>query len=98
MATHPRVFPDPLAWEDALGFIRQILESDRFELLQAAGSHWAILDSVLQSLAHPAGNLFFDLRTVTLMKEHGIRTIYTADGDFLSFSGIDVVNPLRVRE
>jgi predicted nucleic acid-binding protein len=29
------------------------------------------------------------------MKEHGIRKIYTTDTDFLQFSGIEVINPLR---
>jgi predicted nucleic acid-binding protein len=41
-----------------------------------------------------AGNLFFDIRTVVLMREHGIRVIYTTDTDFLQFKAIEVVNPL----
>jgi predicted nucleic acid-binding protein len=46
-------------------------------------------------LTQPTGNLFFDLRTAALMREHGIRDIYTTDTDFLQFAGIRVINPLR---
>lgn len=41
------------------------------------------------------GNLFFDLRTVALMREHGIRAIHTADADFHRFKDIDAINPLH---
>ncbi len=46
--------------------------------------HWHLLQLVLENLNRPAGNLFFDVRTVTLMREHGIREIYTTDSDFSS--------------
>jgi predicted nucleic acid-binding protein len=29
------------------------------------------------------------------MREHGVREIYTTDTDFLQFSGIKVINPLK---
>lgn len=53
-----------------------------------------MLEKVLSNLHYPAGNLFFDIRTVVLMHEHGIRQIYTTNTDFLQFPGIKVVNPL----
>jgi predicted nucleic acid-binding protein len=37
----------------------------------------------------------FDIRTVVMMREHGIRRVYTTDTDFLQFSGVEVINPLR---
>lgn len=54
-----------------------------------------LLTDVLAELTHPAGNLLFDARTAVLMREHGIRTIYTTDTDFLQFLGLKVLNPLR---
>jgi toxin-antitoxin system PIN domain toxin len=95
VSTHPRVFPSPLSWKQAVQFLRAFLFGSRFVVLSAATEHWFLLEEVLGGLTHPAGNLFFDIRTVVLMKEHGIRTIYTTDTDFLQFSGIDVVNPLK---
>jgi toxin-antitoxin system PIN domain toxin len=95
VSTHPKVFSSPLTWSDAITFVRPIVDADNVHLLQATDRHWPLLEQVLGTLVHPSGNLFFDVRTVVLMREHGVRRIYTTDTDFLQFEGIDVVNPLR---
>lgn len=95
VATHPKVFQRPLEWREALAFLTPFFESARFHVVVAAAEHWTILHEVLSGLTYPAGNLFFDVRTVTLMREHGIKRIYTTDTDFLQFKEIEVVNPLR---
>jgi predicted nucleic acid-binding protein len=60
------------------------------------GEHqWEILEKVLGDLTRPSGNLFFDVRTATLMHEHGVRETYTTDTDFLQFPGIKDINPLK---
>ena len=94
VATHARVFPEPLRWREAIRFLSPFLTHPSFHILQAGERHWRVLEQVLGELQHPAGNLFFDARTAALMREHGIRRIYTTDADFLRFSGIEVVNPL----
>jgi toxin-antitoxin system PIN domain toxin len=95
VATHPKVFPSPLAWSEALAFLRPLVGADNVHVLQASDEHWTLLADVLGSLVHPAGNLFFDVRTVVLMREHGVRRIYTTDADFLQFAEIEVENPLH---
>ena len=95
VATHPKVFPQPLTWREGLDFLMPLVEADNVRVLHADEGHWGLLAQVLAELTHPSGNLFFDVRTVVLMREHGIRRIYTTDTDFLQFSGIEVVNPLR---
>jgi len=95
VATHPKVFPVPLGWQDALRFLTPLLEAANLHLLHTSDGHWPLLGAVLAELTHPNGNLFFDIRTVVLMREHGIRRIYTTDTDFLQFTDIEVVNPLR---
>lgn len=95
VATHPRVFPSPLTWREAMAFVRPIAEHPSFAVLAAGVRHVGLLDSELAALNYPSGNLFYDIRTVVLMREHGIRTIYTADTDFLQFRGIEVVNPMQ---
>lgn len=95
VATHGKVFPKPLTWREALEFIQPFVEADNVHVLQAGEDHWLLLREVLDPLTHPNGNLFFDVRTVVLMREHGIRRIYTTDTDFLQFDGIEVINPLR---
>jgi uncharacterized protein len=95
VATHPRVFAQPLSWQEALDFIVRIVEHPAFLLLTAQGRHWSLLGDLLAELTFPAGNLFFDVRTAVLMREHGILEIYTADTDFLQMPEIKVINPLK---
>jgi toxin-antitoxin system PIN domain toxin len=95
VATHAKVFQQPLDWREAVAFLTPLFESARFHVLVAAAEHWTILRNVLSGLTYPAGNLFFDVRTATLMREHGIKRIYTTDTDFLQFDEIEVINPLR---
>lgn len=95
VSTHAKVFPRPLTWREALDFLRPFIEADNVQVLRAEGSHWSLLAEILVDVTHPSGNLFFDVRTVVLMREHGVRRIYTTDTDFLQFAGIEVVNPLR---
>ena len=94
-ATHPKVFPTPLAASDALAFVRALFECPNVHVLTAGESHWSILGDVLAEVTHPSGNLMFDVRTVVLMREHGVTRIYTTDADLLQFAGIEVVNPVR---
>ena len=95
VSTHARVFAAPLSWKEALAFLEPFFESARFATLTAGPTHWMVLGRVVEELTHPAGNLFFDIRTATLMREHGVRQIYTTDTDFLQFGDIEVINPLR---
>ena len=95
VSTHPRVFPRPLTWLEAISFLDPFLESPVFTVLKAGRSHWALVRDVLAGLSRPAGNLFFDIRTVVLMREHGVRDIFTTDADFLQFAGIRTINPLQ---
>jgi uncharacterized protein len=95
VSTHARVFERPLTWNETFRFITPFLASHRFDILVAGQNHWTILEKILGELMRPSGNLFFDIRTVALMREHGIREIYTADTDFLQFKDIKVINPLK---
>ena len=95
VATDPKVFQRPLSWREALSFIQPFLRDSHFLILAAEERHRALLEEILGKLTHPGGNLFFDIRTVALMREHGVREIYTTDTDFLQFPDIKVINPLR---
>jgi toxin-antitoxin system PIN domain toxin len=95
VATHANVFHQPLGWSDALSFLEALAKTGNFCWLEAREHHWTVLRQVTAELTQPSGNLFFDIRTVVLMKQHGIREIYSTDTDFLQFSGIVVVNPLK---
>ena len=97
VATHPAIFPRPLTAAEALSFLETLLELEPVRLLAPTARHWAALRTVLAGLRHPAGNLFFDIRTAVLMHEHGVRKVYTADRDFLQFSTLQAIDPLERR-
>lgn len=95
VATHGRVFPRPLKAKQALAFIDSLLGLDEVAVLIETDRHFSLLATIVADLGHPAGNLFHDIHTATLMREYGIREIVTADTDFLQFPFLTVLNPLR---
>jgi toxin-antitoxin system PIN domain toxin len=94
VSTHSRVFPKPLKARQALDFVANLLSREEVTLLTATARHMNILESVVSNLGHPAGNLFHDIHTAALMREHGVPEIITADTDFLQFRFLKVTNPL----
>ena len=95
VATHPRVFPNPLQASSAVEFLSVLLAVASFKILSATENHFQILRALVTELGHPSRNFFFDVHTVALMREHGIRRIATADTDFAKFRDLDVINPVR---
>jgi hypothetical protein len=95
VSTHRRVFPKPLQPGQAVSYVNTLLAFEEVSILSATNRHPETLTSIVSDLSHPAGNLFHDIHTATLMREHGVSEIATADTDFLQFSFLKVVNPLR---
>ena len=95
VTTHPRVFDSPRTPGEAWGFLQSLLDSPGFDLLTATPRHAAVLAQTLDELPDVAGNLFHDLHTAVLMREHGISRIFTRDTDFHRFPFLTVVDPLR---
>ena len=94
LCTHPGLFERPLNWDQALRFARTLYNRDNLGVLTAGADHWATLAAVLPQLRYAAGSQFADIRSYVLMREHGIRTIYTANAAFHQLDDIQVVNPL----
>ena len=94
VATHPKVFDKPLKRSQAMAFVENLLLLEELTVLGATERHFATLQAVLSELGHPGGNLFHDIHTATLMREHGVPEIITADTDFLQFRFLKVRNPL----
>ncbi len=94
VATHPNVFRTPLAPGDAWQFLAALLASPSVEMLTETPRHQALLAELVQTGSGVRGNLVFYAHTAVLMREHGIRTIYTHDADFNRFPGIEVIDPI----
>jgi toxin-antitoxin system PIN domain toxin len=95
VSTHSRVFPKPLTASQGLEFAGALIAREEVVLLVPTSRHLAVLGTVVNELGQPAGNLFHDVHTAVLMREHGISEIVTADTDFLQFGFLKVSNPLR---
>jgi hypothetical protein len=94
VSTHPRVFPAPLELPQARSWIAALLAGRRDSILVATDRHALVLDEVVASQPRLRGNPVHDLHIATLMKEHGVSEIRTADADFHQFEFLRVVNPL----
>ena len=95
IATHPRIFPEPLDVEDALGRVDAWLANPVTRLVEETEAHWRTLRPLLEH-AGTAGNLTSDAHLAALAITHGA-TVVSADTDFSSIRGLRWENPLDSR-
>jgi toxin-antitoxin system PIN domain toxin len=92
IATHPRIFTAPLSPAEALANVASLagLPHVRF-LAEEPG----FLDAYREvSGAFPIrGNLVPDAHLAVLLRQHGVRSLYTRDTDFRKFAFLDVRDP-----
>ena len=97
VATHPSALESPLNAADAWTFLASLLDSPGAGILVATDRHADVLGQTLQEIPDLSGNRMHDLHTAVLMREHGIRRIYTRDTDFHKFPFLEPVDPTRIR-
>jgi len=93
VATHNRVLTKPLTATEAWSFVSSLLNLNA-RLLMPTERHPEIIVDVISQIPELSGNLIFDARTAILMKEHGVKTIYTRDRDFNLFPWVEIVDPV----
>jgi toxin-antitoxin system PIN domain toxin len=92
MATHPRLFGAPLAPAEALANIQGLARLPHVRLLAEEDGFLDVYSEVTS--AFPVrGNLVPDAHLAALLKQHGVRTLFTRDTDFLKFAFLDVKDP-----
>ena len=94
VVSHPRLSPQPWQVSRAWGFVQALLESPGFDFLTETQRHPAVVAEVLFELPDLSGSILHDTHTAILMREHGIRRIYTRDRGFQRFPFLEVVDPL----
>jgi uncharacterized protein len=93
VTTHPRVLSPAWSAGQAWSFVEALLASPGFGVLVATARHPAVAAEVLREVPHLSGNLVHDAHTAVLMREHGIRRVYTRDTDFHRFPWVEVIDP-----
>lgn len=95
VTTHPRVFPRPWTVTEAWKFVEAILASPGVQVVAASERHSELLRELITELPELRGNILHDAHTAVLMREHGIRVIYTRDAGFHRFPFLEVRDPIR---
>jgi toxin-antitoxin system PIN domain toxin len=94
VVTHPRVLRQPWTVTNAWAFVEALRAAPGLEILVHTERHAEVAAEVISELPDLRGNLLHDAHTAVLMREHGIRRIYTRDTDFHRFPFIEVLDPL----
>jgi toxin-antitoxin system PIN domain toxin len=92
MATHPRLFGAPLTPAEALANIDGLTGLPHVRLL---GEEDGFLDVYREVTAESPvrGNLVPDAHLAAILKQHGVRTLFTRDSDFRKFAFLDLRDP-----
>lgn len=93
IATHPAVFDAPLTPDEAIGNIDELLSLPHVQAPGEGEQFWPRFREVSQE-GGARGNLVPDAHVVALMRENGVRTIWTHDRDYRRFDGLEVRDPL----
>lgn len=94
IATHPRIFAQPLSPEDALGNVEALLSLPRVRLLSEGEGFLEIYREVTARFP-VRGNLVPDAHQAALLQQHGVRRLYTVDRDFRKFDFLEVTDPFE---
>jgi hypothetical protein len=94
VVTHPRVFRKTWSIIKAWEYVEAVLSSPSLGILIASERHAAAAAEVIESLPSLSGNLLYDAQTAILMREHGIKRIYTRDTDFHRFRFLEPIDPV----
>jgi toxin-antitoxin system PIN domain toxin len=92
IATHPGIFGTPLAPAVAFANVDALARVPHVRLL---GEEPGFLDVYREvSGEFPVrGNLVPDAHLAALLRQHGVKTLYTRDADFRKFAFLDVRDP-----
>ncbi len=92
--THPRVLTHPLPASDAWRFLDALFASPQLRMLTETDRHHHVAAEVFAEVPGISGNLVFDAHTAILMRENGVKLIYTRDTDFNRFPFLDTIDPV----
>jgi hypothetical protein len=92
ISTHPRIFAHPLSPGEALGNVESLLGLPR---VRALSEGEGFLENYSEVTAHfpVRGNLVPDAHLAALLRQHGVRRLYTIDRDFRKFDSLEVADP-----
>jgi len=94
IATHPSIFPNPVSAEEAWDNVIRLLNLPRCRIIAEDVEFCSDYKTTTAGIV-TRGNLVPDAHIATILRQHGVKRIYTADTDFRKFGFLEVINPLH---
>ena len=91
IVTHTAILPRPLTPKDATANVEALLSRPHVRSGGEAEGFWKLFRATAGDQAR--GNDVPDAHIATLMRQHGVRLIYTRDRGFRRFPDIEAVDP-----
>jgi len=93
IVTHPKIYVPPTPVATAVKQVECWLECPSLCLLAETREHWKALKSAVAA-GKLTGPMIHDARIAAICRQHGVKTLWSADRDFSRMAGPPVVNPL----
>lgn len=91
IVTHAAILPRPLSPRDAAGNVESLLGRGHVRAFGEGEGFWELFRSTGRD--QPRGNDVPDAHLVTLMRQHGVRRIYSRDAGLRRYADIEVIDP-----
>lgn len=93
IATHPSIFAEPLSPTEALDNVAALLALRQVRALSEQEGFLKVYREVAGSFP-VRGNLVPDAHLAAILRQHGVKTLYTSDVDFRRFDSLEIRDPL----
>ena len=93
IATHPAIFKQPMSHDEAARNVDALLALPQVRTIGEGEDFWPLYRSLAGELP-VRGNLVPDAHVAALLRQHGVKTLYTRDRDFRKVGGLNVRDPL----
>jgi toxin-antitoxin system PIN domain toxin len=94
IATHAGVFRAPLSPDEAMRNVQQLLDLPHVRTLGEEEGFWEVYRGVA-GIFPLRGSAVPDAHLAALLRQHGVRLLYTNDAGFRRFPFLTVVNPFE---
>lgn len=91
IVTHPGILTTPLSPVTAMRNVESLLDRPHVRAPGESDGFWTVFRQTAGD--RPRGNDVPDAHIASLMRQHGVRIIWTRDRDFRRFEGIDPRDP-----
>jgi toxin-antitoxin system PIN domain toxin len=93
IATHSGVFHQALDPDEAMRNVESLLDLPHSRVITEEEGFWTVYREAVGDLP-VRGALVPDAHLAALLRQHGVRRLYTRDRDFLKFPFLEVRDPL----